>query len=117
MEGNLILWTQMNADYQDFEYKQLTEKIIRIFYRVYNKLARPTRVAKHCGQGYGFLEKVYEEFKRIAFDNLRKRFSAGIGENLRPNYTSRKFYNSFSGGMEYWEARQGTKLFFNSSSS
>ena len=40
--------TQMNADNQDFKYKELTEAIIRIFYRVYNKL------------GYGFLEKVYE---------------------------------------------------------
>jgi len=51
----------------------LTEEIIRIFYRVYNKL------------GYGFLEKVYEnammielnfgtkpEVKRKAFDFLRK---------------------------------------------
>jgi hypothetical protein len=28
----------MNADYQDFKYKELTEKIIEIFYRVYNKL-------------------------------------------------------------------------------
>ena len=37
----------MNADNQDFKYKELTEKIIKIFYRVYNKL------------GYGFLEKVY----------------------------------------------------------
>ncbi len=38
----------MNADYQDFKYKELTERMIKIFYRVYNKL------------GYGFLEKVYE---------------------------------------------------------
>jgi GxxExxY protein len=38
----------MNADNQDFQYKELTEKIIEIFYKVYNKL------------GYGFLEKVYE---------------------------------------------------------
>ncbi len=50
-------WTQMNADYKDFKHKELTEEIIKIFYRVYNKL------------GYGFLEKVYEnaimlEFKR-----------------------------------------------------
>ena len=37
----------MNADYQDFKYTELTEKIIEIFYRVYNRL------------GYGFLEKVY----------------------------------------------------------
>ena len=40
--------TLMNADYQDFKHKELTDKIINIFYRVYNKL------------GYGFLEKVYE---------------------------------------------------------
>jgi len=50
-------WTQMNADYKDFKHKELTEEIIKIFYRVYNK------------PGYGFLEKVYEnaimlEFKR-----------------------------------------------------
>jgi len=38
----------MKADNQDYKYKELTEKIIEIFYRVYNKL------------GYGFLEKVYE---------------------------------------------------------
>ena len=63
----------MDADNQDFKYTELTEEIIRIFYRVYNKL------------GYGFLEKVYEnammiefnfgttpEVKRKAFDNLRK---------------------------------------------
>ena len=37
----------MNTDLQDFKYKELTEKIIMIFYKVYNKL------------GYGFLEKVY----------------------------------------------------------
>jgi len=38
----------MDADYQDFKYVELTEKIIEIYYRVYNKL------------GYGFLEKIYE---------------------------------------------------------
>ena len=38
----------MNTDHQDIKYKTLTEKIIKIFYTVYNKL------------GYGFLEKVYE---------------------------------------------------------
>jgi GxxExxY protein len=43
----------MNADLQDFKYKDLTEKIIKIFYRVYNKL------------GYGFLEKVYENAMMI----------------------------------------------------
>ena len=43
----------MNADNQDFKYTELTEEIIRIFYRVYNKL------------GYGFLEKVYENAMMI----------------------------------------------------
>jgi len=45
----------MNADYHDFKHKELTEKIINIFYRVYNKL------------GYGFLEKVYENAMMIEF--------------------------------------------------
>ncbi len=45
----------MNADYQDFKHKELTEKIIKIFYKVYNKL------------GYGFLEKVYENAMNIEF--------------------------------------------------
>ena len=48
----------MNTDYHDAKNRDLTEKIIKIFYKVYNNL------------GYGFLEKVYEnammiEFKRI----------------------------------------------------
>jgi GxxExxY protein len=45
----------MNADYQDFKHKNLTENIISIFYKVYNKL------------GYGFLEKVYENALMIEF--------------------------------------------------
>jgi len=45
----------MNADCQDFKYKELTEKIIKIFYKVYNEL------------GYGFLEKVYENAMMIEF--------------------------------------------------
>ena len=45
----------MNTDLQDLKYKELTEKIIKIFYRVYNKL------------GYGFLEKVYENAMMIEF--------------------------------------------------
>jgi GxxExxY protein len=43
----------MNADFQDFKYKEVTDLIIKIFYRVYNKL------------GYGFLEKVYENAMQI----------------------------------------------------
>lgn len=45
----------MNTDLQGLKYKELTEKIIEIFYRVYNKL------------GYGFLEKVYENAMTIEF--------------------------------------------------
>jgi GxxExxY protein len=45
----------MNADYQDFKYRELTERIINVFYKVYNKL------------GYGFLEKVYENAMMVEF--------------------------------------------------
>ena len=45
----------MNADFQDFKYKELTEEIIKVFYKVYNQL------------GYGFLEKVYENAMMIEF--------------------------------------------------
>jgi len=45
----------MNADYQDFKYVELTEKVIEIYYRVYNKL------------GYGLLEKIYENAMMIEF--------------------------------------------------
>ena len=38
----------MNADFQDFKHTELTDKVLKIFYNVYNKL------------GYGFLEKIYE---------------------------------------------------------
>ena len=43
----------MNTDYQDIKYKALTEKIIKIFYKVYNTL------------GYGFLERIYENAMMI----------------------------------------------------
>ena len=45
----------MNTDYKDCNYKELTEKIIGIFYKVYNNL------------GYGFLEKVYENAMMLDF--------------------------------------------------
>ena len=45
----------MNIDLKNAKYKSLTEKIIGIFYRVYNNL------------GYGFLEKVYENAMMIEF--------------------------------------------------
>ena len=66
----------MDTDYQNIKFKDLIEKIIEIFYKVYNKL------------GYGFLEKVYENAMTIelrkegipdvhqsaikVFDNFRK---------------------------------------------
>ena len=45
----------MNTVIENFKYKELTEKIINIFYSVYNSL------------GYGFLEKVYENAMMIEF--------------------------------------------------
>ena len=47
----------MNTDYKDSKYAELTEKIIGIFYKVYNIL------------GYGFLEKVYENAMMLEFKN------------------------------------------------
>jgi GxxExxY protein len=46
----------MDTDQKEGKYKELTEKIINIFYRVYNTL------------GYGFLEKVYENAMMIEFE-------------------------------------------------
>jgi GxxExxY protein len=45
----------MNTDLRDAKFKQLTERIIGVFYEVYNRL------------GYGFLEKVYENSMLIEF--------------------------------------------------
>ena len=45
----------MNIDYKESKYKELTEKIIGIFYKVYNNF------------GYGFLENVYEYAMMIDF--------------------------------------------------
>ena len=45
----------MNTDYKDYKYKELTEKIIGTFYKVYNNL------------GYGFLERVYENAMILDF--------------------------------------------------
>jgi len=60
-ELNIRNRTQMNTDYQDIKHKKLTEKIIKIFYKVYNTL----------GYGFleknGFLEKIYENAMMIEF--------------------------------------------------
>jgi len=49
----------MNTDSRDIKDKELTEKIIKIFYQVYNK------------PGYGFLGKVYENAMMIEFKSER----------------------------------------------
>jgi GxxExxY protein len=44
----------MNADHKDFKHRELTQKIIGVFYNVYNEL------------GHGFLESVYENAMTFA---------------------------------------------------
>jgi GxxExxY protein len=51
-----VLWTRIKGDSQDLKYKEVTEKILDIYFRVYNRL------------GYGFLEKVYENAMMIEFE-------------------------------------------------
>ena len=46
----------MDTDLTEIKQRELTEKIIGIFYKVYNAL------------GYGFLEKVYQNAMMIEFD-------------------------------------------------
>ncbi len=48
----------MDADLQDYKHSELTEKLIKAFYKVYNTL------------GYGFLEKVYEKALLLELKNL-----------------------------------------------
>ena len=45
----------MNTDLKDVKHKEITNKIINIFYMVYNQL------------GYGFLEKIYENAMIMEF--------------------------------------------------
>jgi GxxExxY protein len=47
----------MGTEKEEVKHKDLTEKIIGIFFEVYNRL------------GYGFLEKVYENSMLIEFEN------------------------------------------------
>jgi len=44
----------MNADHKDFKHRELTQKIIGVFYNVYNEV------------GHGFLESVYENAMTLA---------------------------------------------------
>ena len=65
----------MNADFQDYKHKELTEKIIKIFYKVYNKF------------GYGFLEKVYENAMMIELG--KKGIPAAAQSPVRVFYDDR----------------------------
>jgi GxxExxY protein len=46
----------VKGDSQSLKYKDVTEKILEIYFRVYNRL------------GYGFLEKVYENAMMVEFE-------------------------------------------------
>jgi len=48
----------MDTDKHGFKHKNITDKIIRVFYEVYNEL------------GHGFLESVYERSLEIALNSL-----------------------------------------------
>lgn len=48
----------MDTDQHRFKHKEITDKIIRVFYEVYNEL------------GHGFLESVYERSLEIALNSL-----------------------------------------------
>ena len=48
----------MDTDKHRFKHKEITDKIIRVFYEVYNEL------------GHGFLESVYERSLEIALNSL-----------------------------------------------
>lgn len=56
----------MSEEKADFKYQELTERVIKVFYAVYNAL------------GHGFLEKVYENALRI---ELAKKSISAIAEN------------------------------------
>ena len=56
----------MNTDFQDAKFTKLTERIIKIFYKVYNTL------------GYGFLEKIYEHAMMI---ELRKANVSAVSQD------------------------------------
>jgi GxxExxY protein len=65
----------MDTDRKEGKYRGLTEKIIDVFYRVYNTL------------GYGFLEKVYENAMMIEFEKAGIR--AASQQPVRVVYDSK----------------------------
>lgn len=71
----------MNADKNNILHQEITEKIIRAFYKVYNTL------------GYGFLEKVYEHAMRI---ELKK-----MGMKVEEQKNIRVYYEGYEIGDYY----------------
>lgn len=57
---------QINADLRGFKHEQVTEKVIGIFYSVYNEVS------------HGFLESVYEEALAIAFADAKVTFERQV---------------------------------------
>jgi GxxExxY protein len=54
----------MNTDLKNHEQNEITDRIIKTFYKVYNRL------------GYGFLEKVYENAMMIEFKRAGMKATA-----------------------------------------
>ena len=67
-------FSRMNADMDKLKYNEITDKIIKAFYHVYNTL------------GYGFLEKVYENALII---ELKK-----LGLNVITQHPIRVYYDN-----------------------
>jgi GxxExxY protein len=65
------LWTRIKGDSQDLKYKEVTEKILEIYFRVYNRL------------GYGFLEKVYENAMMVEFEKAGLPATAQVPITVR----------------------------------
>jgi GxxExxY protein len=62
----------MKADLHDYKHSDLTEKVIKAFFRVYN------------GLGYGFLEKIYE--RALALELKESGLAASTQVPITVNY-------------------------------
>lgn len=61
----------MNADGRRFKHEQITERIIRVYFDVYNEL------------GYGFLESVYKQAMAIALESAGLKVEKELGLEAR----------------------------------
>jgi GxxExxY protein len=61
----------MNADGRRFKHEHITERIIRVFFDVYNEL------------GYGFLESVYKQAMAIALESAGLKVEKELGLEAR----------------------------------